>query len=483
MSSVQSHNSPRSVEDRLGTVREADILSRILALFSRRGDALSDESIRSRERSSRAILTGFTSIFSKVVVLVSPVISVPLTFRYLGDDRYGLWMTITSTILFLGLADLGVGKGLAAAISEADGKDDIGQARKQVSCAFFLLLGIGICILLVLSAIFMFVPWGSFYGVKTALAAHEAGPATAILIVCVAFSMPLDTVLRVQLGLQQGFIGDLWNAAGNLLALGGILLVTHMHGGLPLLVCAVAGCPVLMTAGNWLMQFYHVRPWLRPSISLFDRETAFRLARVGSLFFIQQCFGLIYYASDNFVIARNLGAAQVASYAVMQRIFSIGLITQYFMVALWPAIGEALARKDFAWAHRIIRRAVAVSLIMGSVCSICLLLASPYLVKRWTGVNIGRIDFLRVGFSIWVVLVGYIAAMNAILNQPGVMRRHLVLFGAGALISLALKIFLVRYWSVAGVVWGTVIGYGVFYVFPATRLAFASVSIDKEMPA
>ncbi len=437
--------------------------------------------MRSRERSSRAILTGLTSILSKVVVLVSTVISVPLTFRYLGDDRYGLWMTITSCVLFLGLADLGVGKGLAAAISEADGKDNALEARRQVSCAFFLLLAIGCLLLVALASIFPVVSWGALYGVKTALAAHEAGPATAILIVCVAFSMPLDTVLRVQLGLQQGFIGDLWNTVGNLLALGGILLVTRVHGSLPLLVAAVAGCPVLMTAMNWIKQFYFDRPWLRPSLSLFDRETAFRLARVGGLFFLQQCFGLIYYASDNFVIARNLGARQVASYAVLQRIFSIGLVTQYFMVALWPAIGEALARRDFAWAHSIIRRAIVGSLVMGTFFSICLLLASRYLMKRWTGVDIGRLDFLRIGFAIWVVLVGYIAAMNSILNQPGVMRRHLVLFGSGALISLALKIFLVRHWSVAGVVWGTVIGYGVFYVVPATRLAFRSVSL-RESP-
>jgi hypothetical protein len=73
--------------------------------------------------------------------------------------------------------------------------------------------------------------------------------------------------------------------------------------------------------------------------------------------------------------------------------------------------------------------------------------------------------------------------MNAILNQPGVMRRHLVLFGSAALASLALKIAFARHGSLAGVVWGTVIGYGVIYVVPAALLAFRSVSINEGVSA
>ena len=411
------------------------------------------------------------------MVLATTIISVPLTFRYLGTDRYGLWMTVTSFVLFLGFADFGVGNGLVAAVSEAHGKDDEQLARRQVSCGFFLLCFIALGILLLLSLVYPFVPWGRLYGTSTSLAGHEAGPATAILIVCTALSMPLGTVLRVQLGYQQGFAGDLWNAAGNALALAGIVFVTHVRGGLPTLVLAVAGAPVLLTAGNWCVQFFRVRPGLRPKFSLFERKGAFHLATIGGLFFIQQCFGLVYYVSDNIVIAQTMGSAQVARFAVMQRIFSMGLVAQYFMVPLWPAIGEAIARRDLAWAHRIVRRAVVISLALGTLCGLSLLFASRYLMKRWAAVDVGGIDWLRAGFAVWVVLVGYIAAMNAILNQPAVMVRHLKLFGAGSLASLALKILFARHGSLSGVVWGTVLGFGAVYLVPATRLAFRSVTL------
>jgi O-antigen/teichoic acid export membrane protein len=447
--------------------------------------SLDASSLRSVQRYRRAALTGITSLLAKVIVLVTTIVSVPLTFRYLGAERYGLWMTVTSFVLFLGFADFGVGNGLAAGIAEANGKDDPNLAQRQVSCGFYLLVLLAVAICILLAIFFPFIPWGTLYGTRTPLATHEAGPATAILIVCTALSMPLGTVLRVQIGYQQGYRSDLWNAGGNALALAGILLATRFGGGLAFLVAAVAGAPVLVTAINWAVEFLRLRPWLRPRLSLFDTANALRLASVGGLFFLQQCFGLVYYVSDNLVIARTMGAAEVARYAVLQRIFSIGLVTQYFMVPLWPAIGEALARRDFNWARKVIRRSIALSLGMGTFCALCLLAVSRLLMKRWSGVDVGSIDSLRVGFAVWVVLVGYVASMNSILNHPGLMKRHLVLFGGAALASLALKIAFARHGSLAGVIWSTVIGYGCLYVVPAARLAARSLHSETsaELPA
>jgi O-antigen/teichoic acid export membrane protein len=434
---------------------------------------------RSRHRYKRATINGITSLMAKVVVLATTIVSVPLTYRYLGMERYGLWMTITSCILFLGFADLGVGNGLTASIAAANGRDSREEAHRQVSCGFFLLAAIAGVLILGLALCYPAIPWARLYGTKGLLAGREAGPASAALILCTLLSMPVGTVLRIQLGYQEGYIGDLWNAGGNLLALAGIVLATHLRGSLPILVCAVAGAPLLATTANCLAQFFFVRPWLRPRLSLFDSKAALHLASVGGLFFIQQCFGLVYYVSDNIVISREMGVSQVAHYAILQRIFSIGLVAQYFMVPLWPAIGEAVVRRDYAWARVIVRRAIAFSVIVGAVCGTVLLLLSRYLMVRWSGVDLGFVDSTRIGFAIWVVLVGYIAAMNAILNQPGVMRRHLVIFGTASVASLLLKIAFARHGSLAGVIWATILGFGVLYVVPATRLAFLSVSEQK----
>ena len=51
---------------------------------------------RSLERYRRAGLTTVTSVMAKGVTVATSLITVRLTIHYLGTERYGLWMTITS---------------------------------------------------------------------------------------------------------------------------------------------------------------------------------------------------------------------------------------------------------------------------------------------------------------------------------------------------------------------------------------------------
>src|SRR3954471_19453958 len=60
---------------------------------------------RSAERHRRIALSSLAAVASKMVGIVSMLITVPLTIKYLGTERYGLWMTISSVIAMLGCAD------------------------------------------------------------------------------------------------------------------------------------------------------------------------------------------------------------------------------------------------------------------------------------------------------------------------------------------------------------------------------------------
>jgi O-antigen/teichoic acid export membrane protein len=434
----------------------------------------------SHRRYRRALTTGVTSLAAKLVVLATTIVCLPLTFRYLGPDRYGLWMTITSLVLFLGFADFGLGNGLTSAIAEADGRDDESFAHQQVSCAFYLLVGIALTVLGSLAVAYRFIPWTALYHTRTALASAEAPPATAVLILCCAINMPLGVVLRVQLGYQKGFIGDLWTGFGNLLALFSVFLAVKLNAGLPWLVAALAGAPLIGAGINFLIQFGWRTPRLRPHFRLLESDSMLLLAKSGFLFFLQQCFGLIYFVSDNVVISRMLDSPHVAQFSVMQRIFSLGLVSQYFMAPLWPAFGEALARNDFEWAHKTLRRAIVGSLIISGGCGMFLLFASRSIALRWTGIDPGPIDGFRVGLALWVILVGYVAAMNAFLNQKGLMGKHLVFFGAASIGALLLKFYLVQQFSLAGIVWATLAAFAFLYVVPAAYLAFSGLQAKRR---
>src|SRR5947209_14291294 len=89
-----------------------------------------------RERRSRGIVRGTAAaLVARAIGSLTGIITVPLTVRYLGTERYGAWMTISTILIFLGLSDLGLVSSLTNALGRAFGEHDRVSARRYVTTA------------------------------------------------------------------------------------------------------------------------------------------------------------------------------------------------------------------------------------------------------------------------------------------------------------------------------------------------------------
>jgi O-antigen/teichoic acid export membrane protein len=57
--------------------------------------------------------------------------------------------------------------------------------------------------------------------------------------------------------------------------------------------------------------------------------------------------------------------------------------------------------------------------------------------------------------------------MSTFFNSGHAVVRQAKFYSIAAISSLVLKLFLVHAWGIGGVIWATVIGFGVFYIVPA----------------
>lgn len=432
---------------------------------------------RSKERYRRIALSSGAAIAARGIGVVTSLISVPLTLHYLGTEQYGLWMTISSVIAALAFADLGMGNGLVNAISEAHGRSDNTSIQKSVSSAFFLLSGIASIMLLLVGSSYYFIPWDRVYNLNSASAIKDAGPTTVIIIIGFALNMPLGIVQRVQMGYQEGYLGNFWTGCGAIFGLLAVLLAIYCEAGLPWLALAMTGGPLLATLLNWHYLFSRPRRWLLPKWRNFDRFTSAILAKTGGMFLVLQVCAVLGNASDNIVIAHVIGVSAVSGYAVTQKLFSITQIAQYFIAPLWPAFGEAMARNDYAWAHRALNRALLFSAVLGLFSALPLCIYGKQIIAIWVGTQMEPSSMLLVGFGFSVLLAGYGGVMSAFLNNGVLLRGQTRFYMAASLFALALKLALAAKFNVAGVIWATVIGYGLLYAIPAARLAYRSVKV------
>jgi O-antigen/teichoic acid export membrane protein len=380
-----------------------------------------------------------------------------------------MWMVISSITAFLSFTDLGIGNGLLNAVASAHGAGDGRAVREHISSAFFLLLGLAMLLGLSFAVAYPWINWPVIFNVASDLARAEAGPAVAIFVLCFLLHLPLDTIKRIQFGLQEGFRNSLWNSLGSLIGLAGVLLVIYLEAGLVWLVLALCGAPIVATVVNGVALFGRRYRGLLPKPRLIRLSSIKLILETGTLFVILQMAVALAFASDNMVAAQILGSAAVAHYAVAKKLFDmVGNVLKMILSPLWPAYGEAAARGDMTWIRSTLTRSVIMTAALSLVPSVILVFAGHWIIRAWVGPEIAVPTMLLVGFAIWTVFssVGNAVAMfmNGI-NRIGFQAKTAL---ALAITALVAKILLAEQIGLAGIIFGTNIAYFVCTLIPFT---------------
>jgi O-antigen/teichoic acid export membrane protein len=444
-------------ESKVGPLDRARRLARYLRLKPYETDTAEG---RAAERYRRAAWSTIAALIARAIAIVSTLATVPLAIGYLGPERYGLWVTISSVTAMLTFADFGLGNGLMNLVADASGHGDRAAAHRAVSSAFYMLSALSASAVVLFIFLYGRIAWADALNVTSLTAAAEAGPSVAVFFACLALSLPLGLVQRIQLGYQENYISSLWAALGNLLALAGLIAAIHVGAGLPWLVLALAGAPVASTALNGVLLFTKRHPDLRPRLRLASRATSVRLMRVGFLFFMLQLAGAIAYQSDVVVAARVVGPDAAAEYAVLLRMFFLvpTLITMV-LIPLWPAYGEAIARGDIGWVRTTLKRSLGLSTLVSGSVALGLLVLGDTLLKIWIGPLFHPSFALLLGMALWSTVYTAFNSIAMLLNGATVIAFQVVVATVMAIASILASVQLGTRIGVAGIIWGTLLAY------------------------
>lgn len=407
---------------------------------------------RGRERYRRAGLTASTSLLSQGLAILISLISVPLTVRYLGAERYGVWLTISSLLTWMAITDFGLaGNALVNLISEANGNDDRELAREYAASAFWALTSITVSVGTVFLVTFHRIPWRAVFRVSGSMSPDELQQACALTLAVFVLGFPLNMLNSLYNGYQDGLPANLWTIAGNTLALVSLVVVTQFRGGLPQLVFALSGTRVLVSFANGYYVFFHRYPWLAPVPSAVRWIRVKRLAKLGAKYMVTQLAGLGIYQSQPLIITQVLGPAKVMIFVVAQKVLTLphGLV---FMATqpLVAAYAEARARGDWKWIRNALRHSMLVSLGFGIVITTAAALVARPLIRVWAGAAAVPDTTLVVWLSIYA-LVGIATLPPAqMLNGLERVGRPAIGLTLCAALTIGLGIVFVRSWGLTG---------------------------------
>ncbi|MBV9267577.1 MAG: oligosaccharide flippase family protein, partial [Acidobacteriaceae bacterium] len=370
-------------------------------------------------------MTASTSFLSKALNIVIGLVSVPLTIRYLGTERYGIWLTISSLLTWMSLTDFGLaGSALINVIAEADGKDDRELAREYAASAFWALVAISLVLASLLAFNFHLIPWRAVFRVSAAVSTRELDLACAVALSALLFNMPVNMSFSIYNAYQDGFFWNIYTIAGNLLALAGLILVTYFRGGLPALIMATFGTRVLVASVNLTYVFTFRYPWLRPALSAVHRSRIKRLLGLGCKYMITELANLGINQSQPLIITQLLGPSKVAIFVVAYKIIALPLDLAYIGTSPFlSAFAEARARGDWKWIRNAFKHATLACLAAGVPISLAIGAAAQFLVRLLAGSqaipNWGVIGWLT---TYTIIGIAFVAAGQALcgLERVGV---------------------------------------------------------------
>jgi len=182
------------------------------------------------------------------------------------------------------------------------------------------------------------------------------------------------------------------------------------------------------------------------------------------------------FYSDSLIVARVLGAAAVADYAVVQRMFLIiPLFLAMFTTPLWPAYREALARGDFSWVKRTLRNSLLGTTAIAAALSLVMLRSAGFILKVWVHGLLHPAPALLAGFAVWAVLEAGGSALAMFLNGAAIIKFQVIVASAFGVVCVLAKLYGCRRYGVAAIPWAAAMTYCLCHVIPCVLFVPAIV--------
>ena len=370
------------------------------------------DSARRAQKRNRSILHFFTSsLLSRGIGVGCQLLQVPVAMRYLGEEAFGVWLTLFGIAFMFSCGDLGIGQGAQNLIAEALGRDDQSAAKKAFFTSF-VFLGAMVPVLLCLAwPILHFYDFAQVFNIRDPGTAQAVRLAVPVSVCFWCLGIPLGLGVRLAFGAQLGWMNNFTAGVSQLALLAAVYLCGALQSGATAFY-VITGASTQVVYLVYLLYLMRRMRWMRFSRDLFDATLLRRLLHTGGFFFAQQMASLALFNLPALIVASMLGPTAIIPVHLVQRVFNLfSMFANATLLGTMPAYAEAKAQGDWAWIRKTLWRSLGA---VAAMCVIPMMIVSVFvrpLIAWWVGSEVVVDDQLLV----WLVF-----AFNAllVLQQP-----------------------------------------------------------------
>lgn len=365
------------------------------------------------------------SFFLKGWSALVSFIMIPLTLQCLGAYKNGVWLIVSSLLIWIDQMDIGLGNGLRNKLAIYMAHGELEKARRAVSSTMTMLFCIVIPLVILLSIIVWNFDIYGFLNVSDNIVPElRVSLLSALVIVCL--TLVFKFVGNVYMGMQLPAVSNLLVSMGQTLALAAtfILFVTGRATFFNIVISNTAASLVVYLVA-YPYTFWRKFPFLRPCLRSISIRCALDMGTIGLKFFWIQVSGIVQFMTVNVLISKFFSPEMVTCYQVAYRYMSLMLVIfSVICMPFWNATTDAYENGDIFWIKKASHRMNQIMAIVG--CGLVIMVVvSPCVYNIWIGdsfyVPLGMTSLI----ALYVFLLVASTRYSFFLNGVGALRLQL----------------------------------------------------------
>jgi len=390
------------------------------------------------DRTKNAKIHILYSFGIKGISILTYLLIVPITLNYLNKVEYGIWLTISSILMWVNTFDIGLGNGLRNKLAEAVAHKDWKLGQLYISTCYVIL----IILMAIVYSLFLLInkhlDWYSIMNIDPKVTPNLSQIINiSFVLFCLTFVFKI--IGNVYLALQKPAVNNFLVMVGQLVALVIIYLLSFTTQGTLLIVSVVySAAPLLVYIIASFITFLSIYPKLRPKLSLYNKKYVKDLMSIGTSFFILQIAGLILFSTTNLLISNQFGPDKVTVYNIAYRYFSVvPMLFSIVLAPIWSATTDAYIQEDYNWINKSMRK-VNVLLLVTFFILLLMVAVSNYIYKIWIGESVDIPFNLTIAMAIYTYVIVGSLSYSSFLNGIGKLKLQVINTCLVALIFLPL---------------------------------------------
>ncbi len=416
-----------------------------------------EQSIVSKLRTKKLKKNVLGSVSIKCSILLIEILKVPILLSYLSNDKYGVWLTIVSLVLWTQHFDLGLSSGLRFKVTEALANQEHDKVKQLISTAYISLSFIMSVILLLIVPVIASCDWQSILNTEC-VSNRELVTTIFILLVIFVVQFVLELISAILRADQRIALSDVFKPLGSVISLLAVSIIgVYSHDSLLFasLAMSIPYVVVLLVANIYF--FANVYRKYAPQIKMYNKNLLKDIYSLGIKFFTNQLSSLVVFTTANILLSNIINPSEVATYNTARTYY--GLILVFYTVIVTAAnapITDAFVRGDMVWVKRCVDKLMIIGAI-GVIVELLMLVISKFAFNIWVGDRI----FVPIGLSIFFVLYNAIALFGSqytyFLGAVGKLNLNMIISIVKIIIFIPIAIMSIKWIGAKGLVLATIL--------------------------